>query len=80
MFNVGNPAEVTIRELAERIRDIVGSDSPIAFTARRPGDPERRRPDIGKIRARYGWEPRVGLAEGLAETIDTFRDGVPSVA
>lgn len=76
VFNVGNPAEVSIRELAERIREIVGSDSPIAFTARRPGDPERRRPDITKIRTRYGWEPRIGLAEGLAETVATFRAGV----
>ncbi len=76
VFNVGNPAEVSIRELAERIREIVGSDSPIAFTARRPGDPERRRPDITKIRTRYGWEPRIGLAEGLAETVAMFRAGV----
>ncbi|MFI5226839.1 MAG: NAD-dependent epimerase/dehydratase family protein [Candidatus Limnocylindrales bacterium] len=80
VFNVGNPAEVSIRELAERIREIVGSDSPIAYTARRPGDPERRRPDIAKIQARYGWEPRIGLAEGLAETVATFRPGVLAVA
>jgi nucleoside-diphosphate-sugar epimerase len=80
VFNIGNPAEVSIRELAERIREIAGSDSPIAYTARRPGDPERRRPDISKIRARYGWEPRIGLAEGLAETVATFRAGaVPAV-
>jgi dTDP-glucose 4,6-dehydratase/UDP-glucuronate decarboxylase len=80
VFNIGNPAEVTIRELAERIRTIAGSDSPIHFTDRRPGDPERRRPDIAKIRDRYGWEPTIGLEDGLAETIATVRDGILSAA
>jgi nucleoside-diphosphate-sugar epimerase len=80
VFNIGNPAEVTIRELAERIRAIAGSDSPLHFTDRRPGDPERRRPDITKIRDRYGWEPTIGLEAGLAETIATLRDGVLSAA
>ena len=80
VFNIGNPAEVTIRELAERIRTLAGSDSPIHFTDRRPGDPERRRPDITKIRDRYGWEPTIGLDEGLAETIATLRGGVLSAA
>ena len=80
VFNIGNPAEVTIRELAERIRTLAGSDSPIHFTDRRPGDPERRRPDIAKIRDRYGWEPTIGLDDGLAETIATLRDGILSPA
>ena len=60
IFNLGNPAEITIRQLAERIRDLVEPDLAIVSIDARPGDPARRRPDISKIRARYGWEPNGG--------------------
>jgi nucleoside-diphosphate-sugar epimerase len=72
ILNLGNPDEVTIRHLAAEIVRISGSDSEVRFDPRRPGDPERRRPDIGRVRARYGWEPRVGLEAGLRDTIDWF--------
>jgi nucleoside-diphosphate-sugar epimerase len=72
VFNIGSSAETTIRELAEEIRRTVGSDSAIAFDERRPGDPERRRPDLAKIRARYGWHPTVTLADGLQLTAQAF--------
>ena len=73
IFNIGNPAEITIRQLAERIRDLVQPDLPIVSTDARPGDPARRRPDISKVRARYGWEPMVDLTVGLNLTIEALR-------
>jgi len=73
ILNIGNPHEVTIRELAEVILERSGSSASLQFDPRRPGDPERRRPDISAIQARYGWAPRVGLEDGLDQTIDYFR-------
>lgn len=74
ILNIGNPHEVTIRELAEEILRISGSSSDLQFDPRRPGDPERRKPDITRIQARYGWEPTVDLHIGLERTIDYFRE------
>ncbi|MDP8905451.1 MAG: SDR family oxidoreductase [Chloroflexota bacterium] len=73
VFNLGNPAELSIRQLAEAIRRVTGSDSPIETIAARPGDPERRRPDITRIRERYGWSPKVELGDGLITTAEWFR-------
>ena len=73
ILNIGNPHEVTIRQLAEEILRIAGSSAPLRFDPRRPGDPERRRPDITRIHERYGWLPTVELAVGLERTIDDFR-------
>ncbi len=73
VFNIGNRAEITIRHLAEQIQSAFGSSSSITFDDRRPGDPERRRPDISKMEERYGWRPEVELARGLRKTADAFR-------
>jgi dTDP-glucose 4,6-dehydratase len=73
IFNVGNPHEITMRELAEHIIELTGSSSGVRYTSARPGDPERRRPIIDKIQARYGWEPRVHLRDGIRLTIEAFR-------
>jgi nucleoside-diphosphate-sugar epimerase len=73
VFNIGNPAEITISELADEIRDVARSTAPVIFIDRPPGDPERRRPDITKIRERYGWTPSVGLRDGLRRTEEAFR-------
>jgi nucleoside-diphosphate-sugar epimerase len=73
IFNLGNPAEITIRQLAEQIVSITGGESAITFDARRPGDPERRRPEISKISNRYGWTPEVELADGLRRTAEAFQ-------
>jgi dTDP-glucose 4,6-dehydratase len=70
--NLGNPNEVTVRELAETIRDLTGSSSEIRLTARPVDDPERRCPDITLARTALGWEPRVDLRDGLARTIDAL--------
>jgi dTDP-glucose 4,6-dehydratase len=67
--NVGNPEEVTVLQLAERIRFLAGSDSPIVFRGRPADDPERRCPDIRLPQALFGWRPRVTLSEGLERTI-----------
>ena len=71
-INLGNPTEVTIRELAETIVRMTGSRSSIEFQPLPADDPERRKPDIGAARERLGWEPITDLAKGLAQTIDYF--------
>jgi dTDP-glucose 4,6-dehydratase len=74
--NIGNPGELTVLTLAERIRDAVGSGSPIAFVERPEDDPSVRQPDITLARAELGWEPVVPLEKGLEPTIAWIRDAV----
>ena len=76
VFNIGNPAEVTIAELAEAIRGRFAPDAEIVTQPGRPGDPQRRRPDISKVQAAYGWQPAVSLDDGLELTASWFRDAV----
>lgn len=71
--NLGNPAEFTIKEVAELVIELTGSQSRIVYLPRPADDPERRRPDITLARTRLGWEPKVPLREGLAQTIAWFR-------
>ena len=71
--NIGNPRELTVLELAEIIRDLVGSSSPIEFIPRPTDDPTVRQPDITVARRELGWEPSIALDEGLCRTIDWFR-------
>jgi len=70
--NLGNPEEMTVLEFARLIRDLAGSSSEIRFEPLPEDDPQRRRPDITKARRLLGWEPRVGLEEGLRRTIEWF--------
>ena len=72
-FNLGNPEEVSILELARRIIRLCGSPSGIVHVERPPQDPGRRRPDISRIRRELGWQPRVPLDEGLRKTIEYYR-------
>jgi dTDP-glucose 4,6-dehydratase len=74
--NCGNPAEVTILQFAERIKKLTGSKSEIVFRPLPIDDPKQRQPDIARARTLLGWEPSVGLEEGLLHTIDYFRDKV----
>jgi dTDP-glucose 4,6-dehydratase len=74
--NCGNPAEVTILQFAERIRKLTGSKSEIVFRPLPVDDPKQRQPDITRARRLLGWEPAVGLEEGLLHTIHYFRDKV----
>jgi dTDP-glucose 4,6-dehydratase len=71
--NIGNPEEVTVRHLAQRIRDLAGATSEIHTVGRPVDDPERRCPDIGLARQLLGWAPVVTLDEGLQRTIEWCR-------
>jgi dTDP-glucose 4,6-dehydratase len=68
--NVGNPDEFTLLELAETVIDVCESESEIVFEALPVDDPQVRQPDITRARQLLGWEPEVGLREGLERTID----------
>lgn len=70
--NFGNPAERTVADLAELVREIVGSKSAVEFHDLPQDDPTRRCPDITKARELFGWEPLVGIEEGLRRTAEWF--------
>jgi nucleoside-diphosphate-sugar epimerase len=72
-INLGNPREVTVLELARLTAELAGSDSSVRFEDRPVDDPEVRCPDISLARRELGWEPQVGLEEGLARTISWAR-------
>jgi dTDP-glucose 4,6-dehydratase len=74
--NIGNPHEVSIRELAELIRELCDSDSEIVSTPRPEDDPTIRQPDITTARRELGWEPTISLRDGLARTIAWYRERV----
>jgi len=71
--NLGNPHEFTVRELAALVLKLTGSRSEIVERPLPVDDPRVRQPDIGRVRETLGWEPKVGLEEGLRRTIDYFR-------
>jgi dTDP-glucose 4,6-dehydratase len=71
--NIGNPAELSILEFASEIAKLAGAKCRIKHKPLPQDDPRQRRPDITRARALLGWEPKVGLAEGLAKTIEYFR-------
>jgi dTDP-glucose 4,6-dehydratase len=78
--NIGNPYEMTILEFAEAVLELTRSSSKIVHIEpeddRTTDDPKVRRPDITKAREKLGWEPKVALPDGLAPTIDYFRDRI----
>jgi len=69
-INLGNPVELTIRQIAELVRELVGSPSKIERHPLPQDDPTRRKPDIIKARDRLGWSPRVPVREGVTRTIE----------
>jgi dTDP-glucose 4,6-dehydratase len=71
--NIGNPHELSMLELAERIKALCGSTAEIVFTPRPEDDPTVRQPDISLARDVLGWEPKVTLDDGLQRTIEWFR-------
>jgi len=71
--NLGNPGEFTMVELAERIRSLTGSRSPLVYQPLPTDDPVRRRPDITRAVETLGWQPTVPLEEGLTRTVADFR-------
>ena len=74
--NLGNPAEFTIRDLADKVLAITGADVGIETKPLPADDPARRRPDISLARRRLGWTPGIPLDQGLARTVSYFRDHV----
>jgi dTDP-glucose 4,6-dehydratase len=73
--NLGNPQEFTILECAQAVLDVTDSKSELSFVDLPVDDPARRRPDITKARTLLGWEPRVGLKDGLRMSLEFFRNG-----
>jgi UDP-glucuronate decarboxylase len=73
-INLGNPGEFTMLELADKVLALVGSDSPVEHLPLPADDPVRRRPNIDLARARLGWSPTVSLDDGLARTVEYFRE------
>ncbi len=71
--NIGNPTEWTILQCAQEVRSVVGSQGEIVFQPLPQDDPRQRRPDISKARALLGWEPTIGLREGLKKSLDHFQ-------
>jgi UDP-glucuronate decarboxylase len=69
VVNIGNPREYTVLELADRIVRLTGSSSGLTFQPLPQDDPMRRLPDISRAKALLGFEPLVGLEEGLVRTI-----------
>ena len=72
--NLGNPNELTVQDLAERVLTLTGSSSRIAYRSLPEDDPRRRRPDIGRARRLLDWEPKVPLQQGLEATAAWFAD------
>ncbi len=70
--NLGNPLEISMLELAEKIREITGSRSAIGFKPLPDDDPQRRRPDIALAVERLAWRPATGMDEGLKMTVRYF--------
>ncbi|MBI5284583.1 MAG: SDR family oxidoreductase [Chloroflexi bacterium] len=73
ILNLGNPHEVTMLELATLITSAARGGGELQFLPAAQDDPARRRPDITRVRERYGWEPQVALEDGLRETVAYFR-------
>lgn len=77
-INLGNPQEITILELAQRVLELTKSESKIVFRPLPQDDPKVRKPDITKAKALLGWEPQIGLQEGLEQTVPYFTQKIDS--
>jgi dTDP-glucose 4,6-dehydratase len=79
-MNIGSPHEMSVLELAELVRDVAKSDSPITFVPRPQDDPSIRQPDIALARQVLGWQPAVDIRDGLSRTVAWFRDQLDATA
>ncbi len=70
--NLGNPSELTVQSIAEKIIGLTGSKSKIVYKELPENDPRKRKPDITLAKAKLGWEPKISLEEGLRKTIKYF--------
>ena len=76
-INIGNDGEFTMLELAEVVREVTGSSSPIEHLPLPEDDPKQRRPDLTLARSLLGWEPSVALSDGVARTVEYFASVLP---
>ncbi|MDG5815116.1 SDR family oxidoreductase [Chitinispirillales bacterium ANBcel5] len=74
--NVGNPGEFTIKELAEKVIELVGSSSMVIYKPLPSDDPRQRRPDITLAKEKLDWQPEIKLEQGLRKTIKYFKDNL----
>ncbi len=74
--NLGNPDEFTIKELAELVLELTGSNSELVYKELPPDDPVRRQPDITLAKKYLNWEPKVKLRDGLIKTIEYFKNRI----
>lgn len=74
--NIGNPAEITLKEFAEEVVELVGNDVKIVYEPLPKDDPKQRRPDITKAQQILGWEPKVDRKEGLRRTLEYFKEHI----
>lgn len=72
-MNVGNPSEITIKEFADEIIELTGTNQKVIYKELPVNDPKQRRPDITKAKEILGWEPKVDRAEGLRLTYEYFK-------
>jgi dTDP-glucose 4,6-dehydratase len=75
-INIGNPQEVTMLELAEKVQAAVGNHPGVAFHPRPVDDPKVRRPDTTLAESLLGWKAQISLDEGLRRTTPWFRDNI----
>jgi nucleoside-diphosphate-sugar epimerase len=73
IFNLGNPSEFTMLELAEKVKKLTESKSEIVYKDLPKDDPKQRKPDITKAKEKLGWEPKVTVDEGLQKTIEFYK-------
>ena len=78
--NIGNPDEYTLLELAQAVIEATGSTSEIVFEELPMDDPQVRQPDITRARQLLGWEPTIGLGEGLRRTLESLEPVKPVMA
>ena len=76
--NIGNPNEISLKDFAEEVLKLTGSDVKIVYKPLPKDDPKQRQPDITKAKELLGWEPKVGRAEGLKITYEYFKSLPPS--
>ncbi|KAI5055498.1 hypothetical protein GOP47_0029019 [Adiantum capillus-veneris] len=72
-FNLGNPGEFTMLELAEVVKEVIDPNARIQFRKNTEDDPHKRKPDISKAKNLLGWEPKIPLREGLPMMVEDFR-------
>ena len=74
--NIGNPAEITLKEFAEEVIALTGTKGKIVYEPLPQDDPKQRQPDITKARTILGWEPKVDRHEGLKRTLAYFKEAL----